>query len=168
MRPYSPIIYDQCSNHDRWLRPLRVSLIQWYIHSLCGLMESASKSVRFCKADQRLNQVRFPVFKSRSDEPLAPHRSDAASPTYQLEVTVGADNMAEKLAEALRERREAVERIIRKVESLDQGEKPSPDLAPSSQVASAKSNLAGITNFEDVLKWAKQNFEPSDVLLLET
>ncbi len=77
--------------------------------------------------------------------------------------------MAEKLAEALRERREAVERIIRKVESLDQGEKSATDLAsPVSELASAKTILAGITNFEDVLKWAKQNFEPSDVLLLET
>ncbi len=85
--------------------------------------------------------------------------------------------MSEKLADALRERRESVERIIQKLKELDQAAKspdgvavaetpgPSTALSPDSTIGMI---LLRINNFDDVLKWARQNFEPSDVLLLET
>src|SRR5258708_1968049 len=104
--------------------------------------------------------MRHSVIKSRWDKQFAPQRQDFPIPSY-LVGQVGADNlMAEKLAEALRERREAVARIIRKVEALDQGEKAETTLvSPDSQLASVTTILSNITNFEDVLKWAKKNFE---------
>jgi hypothetical protein len=70
----------------------------------------------------------------------------------------------EKLADALRERREFVGKIIARLEALGEPAQPQDDTASPS----IKRILADVTTFADVVKWARKNFEPSDVLLLET
>ncbi|HLY26211.1 MAG TPA: hypothetical protein VKQ72_07715 [Aggregatilineales bacterium] len=74
------------------------------------------------------------------------------------------------MADALRERRESVERIIQKLKELDQAVKSynEEETAPSYPVHRVASILSRITTFSDMLKWAKKNFDQSDVLLLET
>ncbi len=78
--------------------------------------------------------------------------------------------MGEKLAEALRERRESVERIIQKLKELDRAAKSYSEVesAPAFPANRVASILSRISSFADMLKWARKNFERSDVLLLET
>src|SRR5579863_5523220 len=78
-------------------------------------------------------------------------------------------DMSEKLADALRERRESVERIILKLKALEPAVQSPENHDTSIPFRSTiETILLQINTFDDMLKWAKQNFDPSDVLLLET
>lgn len=71
--------------------------------------------------------------------------------------------MNRDLAHALQERRQTVERLIRKFETLEQ---PTPQAAEPQ--LSVNAVLSTVKTGDDIIQWAKRNFEPGDVLLLET
>ncbi len=77
--------------------------------------------------------------------------------------------MNERLARALQEKRATVSKIIQKLEKSEQADIPAASLNCSNNHATnVEQILTDLTTFDDVLRWAKKNFEPSDILLLET
>ncbi len=75
--------------------------------------------------------------------------------------------MNPELAHALQERRQSVERIIQKLQALDRSEQAAADALETPRI-SANQLLSSVKTFSDLVNWVKLNFEPTDVLLLET